>query len=396
MPKVLIAHASVGAGHRSAAKAVENSILELSENNENSLEPIVLDVLSFAPSLFRRLYGKGYEYVSSHMRWLCKLVYGLTDRTGANSKLVQVIMNYSAKQISPLQTLLRENETKHVFCTHFLPITFFCNLRRAGLYHGTIRACITDYQAHAFWIDSGVDHYYVASEDAEDFLKKAGISSSRISIVGIPVRKEFVGLNPPVRSVNTQSYPLKILCIFSSNTYRESLRVLAEIASLNIPLEFRVVCGRNEKLYRQIKNYSMPEHIQYSAHTFVSNIKEYMLSSDIVITKPGGITTTECLCTGLPMLFIYPIPCQEVENAKILAKAGTGIECYKQGSIKSAVQKIFENPAILPKMSRSCLEFAKAYSSVLIAEELIELEQAPLMPQVPFHVRQNDIQVVLN
>lgn len=366
MNTLLILHASAGNGHRSVARAIHEAASPRAE--ESGFALVMADALNFSGPLFRAAYGKGYEFLAQYFRWCCHVTYALTDAPGTENILTRGIQRYSAAAIAGLSVFLKENAIRTVCCTHFLPVTLLSLLRRQRRYDGTIHVCVTDYDVHGFWVSPEVDTYYVASGRAAERLKSWGIPQERVKVTGIPVRRDFA-------SRETKPLPFqtpRILFAASSLKVRETVRLLEEMALVPSSLDVTLVTGRNTILFEALSSYTPPGNLRLSVRGFESHMETLMREADLIITKPGGITCTEALCSGLPMFFVSPIPVQETLNAHILSEAGAGVECFKRGLLAANLQRCLKETAVLQRMRLTCRKLAQPDAAERIVTHLLE------------------------
>jgi len=370
MQPILIVHGSAGGGHKSVAGAVKESLESILCEDVCEARPgvIVADSLSFGGPAFRMSYGRGYEYMAQNMQWLVDMTYQMTDRPMTQSRLVRMIEKNMAKNVDGLMDLIDENKIETVCCTHFLPMSLLCYMRRKGRFKGNIHVCVTDYQAHGFWLDKDVDQYYVATDAAAQRLIRWGIDASNVLVTGIPVRQKFTQI---ASRTEANTGELKILFSASGLKKQEAFRVMKELLETRVSMELSVVCGRSESLVEALSSYAVPSRVGLSINGFVNNMEEFMSAADLIITKPGGVTSTEALCVHLPMLFVSPLPGQEVLNAKIISAQGAGLVCFDRGTLKTAVRYLDADRTELASMRENCRRFAKPEAARTVARSLL-------------------------
>ena len=375
MDSVLILHASAGSGHRSVARAIADAM-------PDTAGVLVADVLSFGSPLFRTLYGKGYEFSAKYMRWFVHMVFALTDHPCTQSRLVDMSEAATCAAVQAVLSLVRDNGVTTVLCTHFLPVALMCRLRRKGLYNGSVHVCVTDYDVHGFWFDPDVDLYHVASQRAVEKLAGLGVERNRILLSGIPVRREFCEgktAGEAGEDSRRERKALSVLFMASSLRQRECLNMLSEMDASTVSCTVHLVTGRNTSLCEQIKrNPPGLNNISLVPHGLVRDVAALMQVCDLMVTKPGGITVTEGLVQGLPMLFVAPIPLHEVHNAHILEEAGAGRVCFEKGSLGRALRALARDPSSLAHMRDGCKTLARPSAARNIGELAARAAQNPV------------------
>lgn len=390
MSTILTLHCSAGAGHRSVARAIDEALANGTGAEENGRTPgqpdrelpapcrepeaalphhLVADSLCFTGPPFRALCSRGYEFFARHMRWTCGVGYRLLDKP--RSLPVRTVQKTSNMAVEGLAVFLEENEVDTVCCTHFLPMTLVGELRRKGRYHGRLHVCVTDYDIQGLWFEPEADSYYVATGKGAARLKDWGIPAERIRVTGIPVRHDFADLPAAAPRDADSRRALRVLFSAASLKTREALRLLREMAAPGLPLDVCVVTGRTPGLRKSLESYMPPPHMRLRVTGFEPHLERFMARSDLLVSKPGGITCSESLCAGLPMLFVFPIPMQEVHNARILEQAGAGVICFRPGCLARTLAELHENRKRLDAMRQACLALARPEAAAVVGAALL-------------------------
>lgn len=233
---------------------------------------------------------------------------------------------------------------------------------------------VTDYEAHRAYIDKNVDAYIAGSDYTSRTLIKQGISKEKIFSYGIPIKEEFL---KRFQSMNLKSSSFQILLMAGSLGLKGMKKVLKNIVQIDGDYNIVTICGKNRKLQASIeKEYrELIESNKLSVYGFTNNIPFIMENSDIIITKPGGLTISEAMAKRLPMIIPYYIPGQEKENLDFLLRQGLALYVPKVDFIKELLESIMKNQEILDIMKKnmeemyniSCLD-----NIVYLGENLIE------------------------
>jgi processive 1,2-diacylglycerol beta-glucosyltransferase len=186
-----------------------------------------------------------------------------------------------------------------------------------------VASIVTDFEAHALWMDPCVDLYCVAAEETKARLVARGAAAKSIVATGIPIAAKFsANLDPKaVRKSLGLRDDLPVLLVLSGGFGTGPIAgVLAELDKVERPFQSVVVTGRNEDLRRElaVADRKHPTHVL----GFASNMHELMAVADLIITKPGGLTTSEVLAKGKPIFIVSPIPGQEAANSDFLLERG--------------------------------------------------------------------------
>lgn len=328
--KILITYASAGAGHFKAAQAAYNYLKPLYPEGE----VVLVDILDYSAKIFKSVYKGGYSFAVKYAPWLWAVSFWLT-----NVKLINPLIKWMALGIDLLfnrrfTKLLRDSEPDLIISAHFLSSSLAAFLKRKGKIKSKLFTVITDFGVHAYWIQMGTDFYFTASKLTSKELLDAGIRSEIIIESGIPADAKF--LKHFDRSKLKDKFGIaadKFCLLIVTGSF--GIGPIEEIVlSLHNDLQVIVVCASNKKLYSQLsaKNYPGVKVLG-----FVDNIEELMAVSDILVTKPGGMTITEALLMELPPLFICAIPGQEMKNIEALAKFGIGTRIENTAMLKGVV-----------------------------------------------------------
>lgn len=324
--KILVIHASAGAGHLKAAQAIYEGLKKFTSH-----EAVFADSLDYTSPFFKKFYQRTYIFLVMGMSWLWGFFFGLLDRPWIQPLMRSSRRFYNGFNAQRLRTFLKDKNFDYVITTHFLPSEVVAALKRTGEIRSRLITVVTDFDVHRIWLNPETDLYAVASEWTEQKLRQLGVAPEKIRVTGIPVHEKF--LHPVDRGELKKKLGLKenvftVLIAtgsFGVGPIEEILRILElPVGSLREEdgLQALVVCGHNRGLAERLRgrNYA-------GAKIFglVDNMHELMAVSDCMVTKPGGLSIAEALVSHLPMIFFHPIPGQETNNVRVLR--GYGIGC---------------------------------------------------------------------
>lgn len=350
--KVIIAYASAGSGHLKAAEAVYNFLRQ----KDKELKIELIDVLQESNLFFSNIYAYGYKFLISYTPYLWSLGFYITQVKPLRrlTKTINFIINRLNTQRFA-QDLIRE-EPDFVICTHFLPSEICAYLKRAKKIKSKLVTVITDFGVHPFWIDKAVDIYVVASDITREKLVLEGINKERIRESGIPVDLKFLrtykkeGLCKKFDIDQNKFTILIVTGSFGIGPIEEIVDLLHE------DVQILVVCAKNKRLFIRLKN---KNYHSVRIFGFIDNIQELMAVSDIIVTKPGGLTISEVLAMELVPIFISAIPGQETENAKIVERYGIGLEAKNAKDVKNIVFDYKANPDRLNRIKDNIRKIKK-------------------------------------
>jgi processive 1,2-diacylglycerol beta-glucosyltransferase len=319
--RILIATITAGGGHLAAAAALDEAWR--ASRPDDVIERI--DLLKFFSPLHRKIHSDGYLTLIERAPEIWGMVFAKTDNPKVARTMNKLKRLFPSNSRQKFERHVRQFKPDAVLCTHYLPLELLGHRRKKEkdcLAPMTV-SVITDFEAHALWMDSCVDLYCVAAGEAKARLVARGASAENIVATGIPIAAKFSS-KPDARTVR-KTYglrdDLRVLLVLSGGFGMGPVaEILAELDK--VPHEFQtvVVTGRNEELRRDLaaQDRKHPTHV----FGFASNMHELMAVSDLVITKPGGLTSSEALAMGKPLFILNPIPGQEAANSDFLLERG--------------------------------------------------------------------------
>lgn len=350
--KVLITYAATGAGHFKAAEAVYDYFRQHCKHIDVEL----IGALTKTNAAFRFTCNWGYlllvKYAPLVWYWLFWLTYNKALR-----KVTRTIFsaaNYlNAKNFS---RLLIEEKFDFIISTHFLGSEISARLKRQEKINSKLITIITDFGVHPFWICEGTDIYVAASGLTKEQLLSYGIDQGRIKVFGIPINSKF--LQQYNRDSLREKFGLernKFTVLIATGSF--GIGPIEEIVDLlHQDAQILVVCASNRQLYKRLRKKNYPF---VSLFGFIDNIQELMSASDIIITKPGGLTISESLSLELLPIFITAIPGQETENIRILSGYNLGLYLKDGISIRNIILELKANPDKLNKAKENIYKIRK-------------------------------------
>ena len=235
---------------------------------------------------------------------------------------------------------------------------------------------LTDFAPHLYWIHEGVDYYIVPFEDAKKRYMNEGIKEEKIKVFGIPIRKKFaeeLDRKAIAHKLHLDIDTPTVLVMGGGQGLGPMKEAVKSLIGLNRPLQIIVIAGTNMKLVDWIKKAQKKTSKKIIVYDYANNVDELMEFSTLIISKPGGMTTSECLAKGLPMVVIDPIPGQEERNSDFLVKNGIAIRVDDKKKIAEGVQMLLSNPAKLRAMREAALAFGKPHAADDIARLVLSI-----------------------
>ncbi len=365
---IFIATVTVGAGHLQAAAALEEA-WRLFRPTDSVLR---LDVLDFTPRLYRKAYVEGYVKLVEHAPELWGMLFDKTDHLALSRKMTRVRRTLARWPAAKFIRELRRFRPDAVLCTHYMPLEILGRLKAEGQGHPTpfTASVVTDFEAHALWMEPAVDLYCVAAEETRARLIARGAVPETVVVTGIPISPRF---SRPLRPGGLRKQmglrdDLPVLLVLGGGFGMGPVRaILEQLNKLERVVQTVVVCGRNVELRRDLAVLERrhPTHVL----GFVNNMQEWMAAADLVITKPGGLTTSEALALGKPLFVLNPIPGQEAANSDFLLERGAAIKANRVEDVPFRLEQLIGSHQ-LARLARAARKLGRPSAAADVCEAI--------------------------
>jgi processive 1,2-diacylglycerol beta-glucosyltransferase len=373
MPRrVLIMSASVGGGHLRAAEAVELAIREI----DPTAHVKNVDILTLTNAAFRRIYGKLYLDLVNRVPHVLGYFYDLLDRPASTRQFGDRLRILVEKMnLGRFLKLLHAEPWDIVVNTQFLAAEIISSLRRKKQLHVPHFTVTTDFETHRMWVNQPCDHYFTATEEGALHLQNWDVPAKDISVTGIPIHPVFS--RPKDRAACLHRQGLKgdrpiLLQLAGGFGVGPIEKIFREVLMIERPLEVVVVCGRNEKLLAKLAAIAPPGRHHVKVFGFTKEIDELMQVADVVLTKPGGLTTSEVLARGAAMAIVNPIPGQESRNSDFLLENGAAIKINNVTTLAFKLTQLLDDPARLDQLKANAQRLAKPMAAFDVARMALE------------------------
>ena len=353
--KVLIMSASTGGGHNRAAKAMKDEIEKKCFDGEH-ITCEIIDSLKLINTTMDKIISSGYEKSAKYTPKAWGGVYKMSDANIVSKHEYKGNL-FNTLLASKLKKLLKERKPDLIIGTHPFPMIALSTLKKKYPYRNAFNSffvpplisVLTDYTAHSTYIQDEIDYYIAGDEYVKEVLISEGVDGDKIKPYGIPVEKSF--LEHREKSVVLEELGLApdkftVLLMggsFGAGNIKDTLKELLEI---DRDFQIIVITGRNEtlkeKLEKSLEKHDIDKNI--SILGFTQDMNDILSAVDIIVSKPGGLTTTECLLKELPMIIPYYIPGQEEENMDFLSNCGAALRTSKKFTISVLLKVLIDNP----------------------------------------------------
>jgi len=368
--KVLILSAAVGAGHLRAAEAVEKEY----KRQFPETEVKNIDVLDYTNPLFRRLYGKAYLDMVNTMPEVLGWMYDSLDKPWENERRRLALDRLNTQ---PFISLLKKEKPDLAICTHFLPSEIISWLKAKGKANFPQAIVVTDFDAHAMWLCHNYEKYFVALDETKIHLSKIGIPADKITVTGIPIDSVFAEMKDKTamrEKLGLEKDKLTILVSAGGFGVGNIEHLLQALSDLQTPSQIVAVCGRNEELKTKLEKLAKEklnnERVTFKPIGFTREMDEYMSASDLIVGKPGGLTTSEALAKGLIFCIVNPIPGQEERNSDHLLEKGCAIRCNNLPVLAYKIDELVKDKVRFETMKGNVLKFARPNAAREIVEKV--------------------------
>jgi processive 1,2-diacylglycerol beta-glucosyltransferase len=373
--RVLVLSASAGAGHLRAAEAIEKAIRL--RGAASDLQH--LDVLKYTNKLFRHLYSKAYIDLVNNAPEILGWLYDHLDDPAKNDP---IRLAFDRLNANPFIRYLERYQPDVAICTHFLPsgiISWLKDKRKVNMLNVVV---VTDFDVHAMWLSRHVEQYFVALEETKVHLKALGVPEHRITVSGIPIDPLFADRKDK-RAVRTKhgltQDRFTILVSAGGFGVGPVGHLMEALARLSHPAHVVAVCGRNEplqaELAEKVKKLVRRSVVSFTLLGFTTEMDELMTAADLFVGKPGGLTTSEALAKGLPMVVINPIPGQEERNSDHLLEHGAAIRSNNLPALAYKIDSLIDTPEKLARMAENASAMGRPTAAFGVVDRLVSLCQ---------------------
>lgn len=361
---VLIVSASIGSGHTQAANAVK---VEL-ERQHPDMRVAVVDFLEGDNFSLNTFIKETYIKMIDVFPDMYDLLYRWSQASHKGTT-VRNLMSWMLKK--RMLRLVDRFRPDLIIFTHPFPCGAACHLKRNDMLNVPLAGVITDYAVHRLWLYNEVNFYFVAAEEMKENLISQGIAVDRIHVTGIPISNSFgeeVVISSTAQSADRES---TVLIMGGGLGLGAVAEVLLELDKIEGSHRFVVVAGRNAGLRKdlQLLSRSLTHLVQVIGYT--RRIPELMANADILVTKPGALTCSEALASGLPMVLVNAIPGQEEDNARYLDRIGAAIWAEDQTQLNEIVRHLLDDPQLLSAMQQQAQRIGRPDAARQIVTKLI-------------------------
>jgi processive 1,2-diacylglycerol beta-glucosyltransferase len=380
LDRVLVLSASAGAGHVRAGQALERALVATGRVQEVRH----VDILQYTTKLFRRVYAQAYLDLVNRAPELLGWMYDYFDEPGKHARLRLALDKLNATRFI---RLLERERPDWAVSTHFLPAEIIAWLRSKGRLATRQAIVVTDFDVQGMWLTHHVDRYFVALDETRAHLERLGVPSPSITVSGIPIDPVFAEPKDAraMRTKHGLETDLPTILVSAGGFGVGPVEALVHtLLELRHPVQLVVICGRSAELKSRLDDLAAarPPSVTPALRVvgYTTEMDEYMAAADLLVGKPGGLTSSEALARGLALVIVHPIPGQEERNADHLLEAGAAIRCNNLPALAWKIDRLLDDPARLAAMRANARRLARPHAARDIAATLLDTEPTAPRP----------------
>ncbi len=356
-------------GHRSAAMAIEKGVKTLSPQTET----FGINAFHYTNPISEKVINRLYMGVIQNMPSIWDFLYD-NPHIAKNTQMIKEAINWF--NAGKVKRLIDEYEPDVVVCTQAFPCGLVSGFKKAYNSNIPLVAVLTDYVPHSYWIYDAVNYYVTPSEEISKRMEEKGVPPEKIKPLGIPFDPKFSKVYDKkeiFQKLKLDPEKPVVLIMGGGQGLGPIKSIVWSLEKVNKPIQEIIVSGTNLKLYNSLAKETKKCKKNILVFSYANNVDELMSIADILITKPGGITTAEALAKRIPMIIVKPIPGQEANNAIYLTEKGAAIKTDEPDDINSIVEDLLASPEKLKQLAGCAANISKPSASLDIAKLLLNI-----------------------
>jgi processive 1,2-diacylglycerol beta-glucosyltransferase len=372
--RFLILSASVGAGHMRAAQALELAL------RQQAPQAVVrnVDVLTLTNKTFRHLYGKLYLDLARKAPHVLGYFYDILDHAEKPGLAEALRLRFEMAILRKFADMLKTESWDVIISTHYLPAEIVAAYKRRGKLKTPQFVVTTDFETHRLWVHQPSERYFTATREGASYLRSFGVPENDIRATGIPIHPIFSQKKSREACLRNQGIRgelpvvLQLAGGFGIGPVR---RIFERILTVKRPLELVVVTGRNVELKKELESVKISSGRQVKILGFTDQMDELMTAADLVVSKPGGLTTSEVLAKGAALAIVNPIPGQESRNSDFLLENGAAVKINHLATLPEKLDGLLADPQRLRALKKNAARLGKPQAAFDIAREAVSFTQ---------------------
>lgn len=368
--KALILSISTGQGHHATGQAVQNAF------RDKGVECETLDAYEYIEPILSHLVSKGYLLSTAYARKISSKLYDMVMKKNKPLKKYSVPKITNTVWAKDLTEYIEKSNPDVIICTHVLSAILVHIMKEKNWLKPAVvtAGIVTDFTLHPLWEEASLIDYYVTPTDLLEFqMEKKGLDPAKMLPIGIPIKPKFSERTDRLEArtkLGLDPHKTTILLMSGSMGYGRIDESIERLDRLNFDFQVIVVCGNNKKMYKKVKSLSTAK--RFDIYGYVDNVDLMMDAADCIITKPGGITTSEAMAKGLPMIMVNPIPGHEMRNAEFMLNNGLALYATKSFPLDEAVFSLLQHPERISFLRATIEIYARQDSAQHLCDFLIQ------------------------
>ena len=366
--RILLLYISVNSGHQKAALALERALRLL----DTEVEILNINSFNYTNPLVERVINRTYLGVIKNRPEVWEYLYDNPKVFRSLRKLRDLIHRLNSGK---LKALLDDFKPDVIVCTQAFPCGMMADMKASYNLDIPLIGVLTDCYPHSYWFFENVDYYIVNSETAAARMIEHGVAKERIRIYGIPIDPKFTGevdKESVVRKLGLDPKLPAVLIMGGGQGLGPIAELVTALNRISLPIQVITVTGSNKKLFDWLERRRRSFRMKTTVLGFATNVDELMSVSSLIITKPGGLTISESLSKGLPIVILNPIPGQEAKNTEFLVKEGVAVKARTASDAALLTEGLMSQRSKLEHMRLNAARLAKPNASVDIARLILE------------------------
>ncbi len=379
----LILSVTAGEGHNSTARAIKSELDKLGADSQ------ILDMFDYISPEIAKIISEGYLLVTEKAKYAYRIGYKLAEKRHSSEKEYSPANLFKQAMTDDLADFIRADNYDAVVFTHPFAGIVLSLMKKKHIIENRTVGILTDFTFHPYWEDcTNNDFVVVPDRLLLPQARRKGFRDEQILPFGIPINPKFsesTSQEEARRALGLDEKRMTFLIMGGSMGYGNMSENVRKIDEMNVERDFQliVVCGNNAEMKEEIDKIAVNAHHKMLVTGFVNTIPQMMDAADCIITKPGGLTTSESLAKNLPMIIANPIPGQEERNAEFLLNNGCALATSKTCPIDECMYQLLTSDIRLKAM-RDCISaISKPNSAENLGKFLVDLAHTPVISESP-------------
>jgi len=375
--RFLLMHITASSGHHRASRAIEHTVKSL----DPSAHVVSVDAFEYTSRFVRWAISRSYFSLIQHQPDVWEYLY---DNPSVHRQVQYLRALLHRYQAAKLQRLLETVRPDAIACTQAYPCGMVADFKKQFHLNIPLVGILTDYAPHLYWFHDTVDVYVVPSEQVKQRFLTRGVEASRVKVLGIPIDLQF--LESQDRETTARAFGLNLahpilLIMGGSGGFGQLRDIVLNLDTLPYPCQLVVLTGTNRALLHWLQSQRFRHRVVALGYT--EDVPKLMDIATLLVSKPGGLTTSEALAKQVPLVIVNPIPGQEAYNARYLLSQGAAVQAGAPETVRQTVRDLLDNPDRIEALRRRNAELAHPTAAIDVAKLLFTLADLHRTPTGP-------------